>query len=357
MIYAYKHLVHRIEDFHSNIAYFFEQLFVTNPPAYDETILFRPTFVPIVNRSRVSLRDNLRAITQAYYALTPAEKLEVQRAFQANSNVQQLCSDTTTIPVKFEGIPASIRTLLKDFLTMLWETYPQNELLENACGTVQEHFTAFVSSTHQQALICPFCGLNKLKTSESVNRDAYDHYIPKAFYPFISINFQNLFPICHECNSDEKKTTDTLYNGGVRRPVFFPLDITYDNSQLWVKVVPEQTYNPDNLKTLLYDISWHYEIMLSGNSDPRLTAWDEIFHIKRRYKENILVYQNEWYAEVVRRYRRESAKGTPFKDFRDEIISDAEYMKLISPFGLLRLSYFHFLFSIQDIEVKLGKSI
>ena len=211
-------------------------------------------------------------------------------------------------------------------------------------------FTDFVSLSHQRALVCPFCGLNKLKTSESINRDAYDHYIPKSFYPFISVNFNNLFPICHECNSDEKKATDILYNGTTRRSVFYPFDTIYQADQLEIKVAPTNTYNPDNLKTLLYDIDWIYSITLSGNTDPRITSWDEIFHIKRRYRENILVYQTEWYEEVLWEFKKEKEKGTTFNKFRDEIIGKAEYMKLISPFGCCVIHTLHFCFLFRTLN-------
>lgn len=357
MIYAYRHLTHRIETFHANIAYFFEQLFANDLAAYDENVLLQPAFIPIVNRSRVTLKNNLSAITVAYHALSDDEKLQVQQAFAANATIENLCGDVTALPVKYDGLPIGIRDLLKTFLTKLWDDFPLNDLLEAACGTVQEHFNSFVAAAHQQALVCPFCGLNKLKTSESINRDAYDHYIPKAFYPFISINFQNLFPICHECNSDEKKATDTLYNGAIRRQVFFPLDTTYQPSQLMVAVTPTEAYNPTNFKTLLYDITWHYTLTLAGNPDPRLTSWDEIFNIKRRYTENVLRYQTEWYDELIMRYKRELNKGTSFNDFMTEILEDAEYQKLISPFGILRHSYFNFLFSIPDFETKLNETI
>ncbi|HVA98985.1 MAG TPA: hypothetical protein VNG53_08825 [Bacteroidia bacterium] len=357
MIYAYKHLTHRIEKFNANIFHFFEQLFANDLAAYDENVLLEVAFIPIVNRSSVSLKNNLAAITTAYHDLSTAEKLQVQQAFTANADIKNLCGDITALPVKYDALPDGIKNLLKTFLTKLWEDFPLNDLLEADCGTVQDHFSCFVAATHQRALICPFCGLNKLKTSESVNRDAYDHYIPKAYYPFISINFKNLFPICHECNSDEKKTTDTLYKGADRRQVFYPLDTTYQCDQLSITITPTEQYNPVNFKTLLYDINWSYTISLAGNADPRLTSWDEIFHIKRRYTENVLRYQTEWYDELVMRYKRELNKGTSFVAFMNEIIEDAEYQKLISPFGMLRHSYFEFLFSIPDFEVKLNEAL
>jgi len=357
MIYAYKHLPHRIENLHSKIVYFFEQLFINDLVVYDENVLLQVAFIPIVNRSRVSIKNNLSAITVAYHALSAVEKLQVQKAFIANSNIENLCGDINSLPLKYDDLPVKIKGLFKTFLTKLWEDFPFNELLEADCGTVQEHFNSFVAATHQQALVCPFCGLNKLKTSESINRDAYDHYIPKALYPFISINFKNLFPTCHECNSDEKKTTDTLYNGAVRRQVFYPLDTTYKYDQLSITVTPTEKYNKTNFKTLLYDINWDFTISLAGKPDPRLKSWNEIFFIKRRYKENILRYQSEWYDEIKMKYRREKNKGTKFADFSQEVIEDAKYQKLISPLGVLRHCYFIFLFSISDFEIKLNETI
>ena len=57
------------------------------------------------------------------------------------------------------------------------------------------------------------------------------------------------------------------------------------------------------------------------------------------------------------RYKRELNKGTSFNDFMTEILEDADYQKLISPFGILRHSYFTFLFSIPDFETKLNETI
>lgn len=357
MIYAYKHLKHRIEDFHINIAYFFEQLFTHDPAAYDESTLLKSEFIPIVNRSPSTLRSNLEKITIDYHALKDPEKQKIKEAFTANSDIRILCEDVNILPVKYDALPEDIRETLKNFLTKLWEDYPLNQLLEAACGTVQEHFDAFVSETHQCALICPFCGLHGLKPSGSINRDAYDHYIPKALYPFISINFQNLFPICHECNSDEKKATDTLYEAGVRRPVFFPFDETFQSSELLIAVTPEENYNQVSYKTLLSEIKWSYAITLSGKDDERIRSWDAVFRIKRRYKEKILRYQLEWYDEVVRLYRRERKKGTSFTNFKKEVIEETEYQKLISPLGILRHSYFQFLLASPDIESKLEEEI
>ena len=355
MIYTYKYLPYSIEGFHKEIAYFFEQLFKHAPKNFDEKILLNNDFMKLVNKSPVSLKSNLTAITEKYFLLKTSEKEVIKTAFYSNCQVQKLCKDLKLDAIKFDKIKnEDFRKLLKDFLTMLWEDYPQNNLIEKKFGTVLNHFTAFVNPVHQRALICPFCGLNKLKPFGSINRNAYDHFIPKAMYPFVSINFQNLFPICHECNSDEKKDNDTLYLKKKRRKVLHPYDVKYNSGNLSIVIIPKEKYNAKNLKTLLTDINWEYAIKLAGKTDARLTTWDDIFKIKRRYTENIKIYQTQWFEELQIRYKRELSKGTNFKAFKNEMKEDSSFMIEISPLGILRYVYFNFLFSIPAFESKLS---
>ena len=354
MIYTYKHLSHSIEGFHTEIVYFFEQLFKHTNQNYDEKVLLRSGFIKLVNQSPKLLKANLMAITKSYYLLSSNDKNVVISAFYANCQIKKLCSDIKLEAVKFEEISdEDFRKLLKDFLTMLWEDYPQNKLVERKFGTVLTHFNDFLNSAHQKALVCPFCGLNKLKPSGSINRNAYDHFVPKAMYPFVSVNFQNLFPICHECNSDEKKDIDTLYLKDKRRKLLFPFDTRYNRKNLTVTVVPKEVFNPKTLKTLLTDIDWEFAIKLAGKSDVRLSGWDDLFKIKRRYTEHIKRYQTEWFGQLQTRFIREVSKGTTFKSFKKEILEDAAYIIEDTPLGILKFVYFKFLFSVPSFESKL----
>ena len=116
MIYTYKYLPHRIEGFHANIVYFFEQLFAHDLSVYDEKTLLRSDFIPIVNASTVRLRNNLELITVTYHSLTNVQKHEIELAFNTNTNIDNLCSDTTIIPYKYESFPSSIRKIIKEII-------------------------------------------------------------------------------------------------------------------------------------------------------------------------------------------------------------------------------------------------
>ena len=60
------------------------------------------------------------------------------------------------------------------------------------------------SSTKNGEGKCPYCGIADIKGQHHRLKDAYDHYLPKSIYPFNSVNFKNLAPMCHECNSSYK---------------------------------------------------------------------------------------------------------------------------------------------------------
>jgi hypothetical protein len=114
--------------------------------------------------------------------------------------------------------------------------------------------------------------------------EAYDHYLPKGKYHFNSINFHNLVPACHKCNSTYKlsknplhKTKDPLQaQTGGRRKSFYPyqtipysisLDIEL-NSTDWLNITPEDmtlSIGPENLKE-------------------EINTWRDVYGIGERYK-------------------------------------------------------------------------
>jgi hypothetical protein len=72
--------------------------------------------------------------------------------------------------------------------------------------------------------VCPGCDgppphINKQKWDIEVvdDDDEYqgeaevDHFFPKALYPFLSIHFMNLVPLCPDCNLKAKKAQDPLH--------------------------------------------------------------------------------------------------------------------------------------------------
>ena len=150
---------------------------------------------------------------------------------------------------------------------------------------------------------CPFCGIADVKGIYHSKREAYDHFLPKAIYPFNSINFQNLAPACHECNSSYKLSRDPLYhaknplsqNAGNRRKAFYPYQskgyaIKFEislNCLDWTNIQPADiTFEtgPDELREELdtwldvYGIEERYQAKCSADNDGKYwieQVWDE----------------------------------------------------------------------------------
>jgi hypothetical protein len=97
--------------------------------------------------------------------------------------------------------------------------------------------------------------------------------LPKGTYPFNSINFQNLAPTCHECNSGYKSVKDPLKYD---TKVFYPFSETKHNLQISLTLNTSnwQALEPKDVKL---------EIGPKELQD-QITAWKDIYGIEERYK-------------------------------------------------------------------------
>lgn len=357
MIYGYKYKKHKIELFNSGLMYFFEQLFIHDAAKYDENLLLEASFIPLVKKSKTRIEDALKEIVFVYHSIPDKkEKNKVKQAFKNNNEIEKLCQGKLS-PLKYDDLDKDLSSVLKPFFIMIWEEYAQNDAIKAKCGEVREHFNSFVDPLFQKALICPFCGLEKLKPSGGKYRDAYDHYIPKTLYPFTSFNFKNLFPICGECNSDEKKREDTLYLGANRRRIFYPFDSTISCEKLEVEIKVSTPYDPKSKKTLLADKAWDYSLEIDGKTDQRLKSWDEIFHIKRRYKEYMKSFEKEWFDQVKGRFKISIEDKVSFSKFKSRLLDETQKEVTSMPMGVMRHSYFKYLLSSDNIEDRLKKVV
>lgn len=113
-------------------------------------------------------------------------------------------------------------------------------------STMQEHFNAF---QEENGKVCCFCGLEEMVTEvliepedgilfeeENQRRACYDHFLPKSYFPFLAVDFNNLAPCCDVCNEEFKKGKNPLFHQE-ERTLAFPLygsdfakvDVTYEN--------------------------------------------------------------------------------------------------------------------------------
>jgi hypothetical protein len=358
MLYTYRYIDHPINQLHENLCYFFERLFELEPNPYDQEQLLRDEFVALVKSSGKFI-GYFREIAEKFTVLEAVDKANIKTAYYNHLNIEQICEDITVNVFKYETITnIEFRRILKEFLTWLWEDYSDlPKALRTMYGDLQSHFNAFKQV--QVGKVCPFCGIHTLKPkTDRRKRNAYDHYIPKGKYPFVSVNFKNLFPACHECNSDEKADFDTPYEDGIRKKVLYPFNEHYIGNFLTIKIEPKEFFSTVSLKTLLNDINWDIQFTDDGNSE-YYEAWDNIFKIKTRYKEYINEFEDTWFENfVLGKFKKEVIdKGTSFEDYKTELINDDKDLIFDSPLSIIRYIYFTFIFSIPEIEDRLYETV
>lgn len=131
---------------------------------------------------------------------------------------------------------------------------------------------------------CPFCGIIDVKGIYHSKREAYDHFLPKGIYPFNSINFYNLAPACHECNSSYKLAQNPLYNTknpllaatGGRRKSFYPYQTTQYKIQIAITLTCQDwtQIQPDDIQLQTEPNALREE----------LDTWLDLYGIEERYK-------------------------------------------------------------------------
>jgi len=355
MLYTYVDIDHPIKQLQDNICYYFERLFDVEPVPYDINIVLQADFITLINSSN-KFKDYLKDVAEKYCDLPDDQKIIVKKAYSNHLNIENLCNDTTLEVVKYtEIVNEDFRKLLKEFLTWLWDSYDSlPQALRNEYKDVQDHFNEFKKA--QRGKVCPFCGINGLKPpTDRKRRNAYDHYIPKAMYPFVSINFKNLFPACHECNSDEKKEYDTPLKNGTRHKIIFPFDNTYTIDDIFIHISPKERFDQATLSTLLSNIDWEIDFTLNNGTIDMYDAWDDIFQIKTRYKEYILDFEDTWFSDfVLKKFNEKVVTNiSSFEDYKNKLINDSKDFMIKDDKAILRYIYFSFIFAIPDIKNKL----
>lgn len=354
MIYPYKYFNHKIQKFHIILSYFFDKLFELDLAVYDQDLLLEVEMIEIISSSKVRLENPLKEIVTLYHAMSDEEKNLVKKSFEDNNKIEELCKGEGQ-PKKYFELPEGIRESIEKFWKSLWEGFSSkeglNQHLKVLCGEVLEHFHEFKKQPNQKTRVCPFCGINGLKPSDDIYRNAYDHYLPKSLYPFTSVNFENLVPICHECNSDEKKAIDTLFKDGTRREVFYPYDSTIDPDKLSVTIQRNEAYNVTNNSTLMKkNFKYQYDILIDGKSDKRINTWDEIFRVKEKYQRYLADFETEWFEQLKSDFKESIQDGITFLRFKTKTLTKVRLEMLVSEKGIIKNAYYQYLFEMNGFE-------
>lgn len=216
--------------------------------------------------------------------------------YQGNNDLEKVCAnDATAHLARYTDIAVNHKDLAAQLGTFYKGLYSQSLLnlaaLRAKIGDIDDHYQTFVQTN--KAGKCPFCGIGDIKGEHHSKREAYDHYLPKALYPFNSINFRNLVPACHECNSTYKLSKDPSRNPAGRRKAFYPFAAAAQDIDIQVAL---QHSDIENLKPT--DVQMQF-------GPPAITeeieTWKDVYGIEERYKAK-LCGENDgkyWLTQVL----------------------------------------------------------
>lgn len=353
MLYTYKYLKnHNIQKLHEYIEHFFEEMYKRNSKRFNQNIIHKD-FFKLVKKKEVLLLIPMKEIYKEFKSLDKSVQKKILDNFKNNNSIAELCRGNKS-PLKYivlAKISKPLSKVIKTFFGNLYTEIINKEIFDSKT----KHFIKF-RKLNGENIVCPFCGLESLlgeEDGEDGKKDDYDHWLSKGKYPFSSINFKNLIPMCSRCNQKYKSQKDTLYfqvkKGGKwnRRQVFYP----YGNK---AKLGGINVSIDKRVSSLKNDNSWGIHLKGDAKLTGEIESWDQIFDIKSRYKNRIKIrYKRSWYEHVRKLYKtKKGSIGFDFNDFKKDIYNGLKPIQLEEN-TIVEKAYYHYLFADPNCQKNL----
>jgi hypothetical protein len=287
MLFNYRYITHDIEKIQTWLDHLVKVVWCRNGGTYSLSLLhadLKAVVEEISNDDRIKI-DYLDGPIKAIDALFQTRLTSEQRAqlalwYDHNNDIEVLCGND---PQKSPGTYSDIRAIdadlekaLKAFYLSLFTDVIHLKAVTSRSAEIDAHYDAFVTENKEGK--CPYCGYGDIKGPDRSRREAYDHFLPKGTYPFNSVNFRNLAPICNECNSSYKLQKDPLHtvDPSVRRKAFY----SYATAAPGISIeLALSTADIANLKAT--DITL---IITAPGRDEEVKSWIDVFGIDERYR-------------------------------------------------------------------------
>ncbi|MBK0027421.1 hypothetical protein IAE57_14720 [Stenotrophomonas sp. S48] len=264
-----------------------------------------------------------------FSTLTAVEINQFQQWYEGNNDLEKVCANDPAIHLaRYADIAANHKDLAVQLGTFFKGLYSQSLLdlaaLRAKIGDINDHYQAFVSTNKTGK--CPFCGIGDIKGENHSKREAYDHYLPKVLYPFNSINFRNLAPACHECNSTYKLSKDPAHNAVGRRKAFYPYAAASHLIELQVALLHADIdeLRPADITIQLGPVALAEE----------LETWKDTYGIEERYKAKFCAENDGkyWLMQVLDEWKQDDRDPCDFmstlaRQVRNRPYADCGFLK------------------------------
>jgi hypothetical protein len=314
MIHPYKYINHDIEKLQKYLDYLFIEVWCKARGAFDSTKLNGNAELKTIYETlhhddgkwATFFNGHIEKIYAEYLKISKSGRKKLKKYYLINNNINALCLSNRKTPVCYDDLKKEfpkLTALLNTFYSNLYgSTSPFILATFGNLNTLKaDHYKKFVIANfggHEGK--CPFCGLNPIKGNDHTKLEAYDHFLPKGIYPFNSINFANLSPMCHECNSSYKLEKEPLLNidpvkkkNKTRRKAFYPY-----SKEKWNLSFKVEFTNSDfgTLKKEEINID-----VAANNRNEEIESWLEVYGIQERYRAKILAKHDgqRWLSDIT----------------------------------------------------------
>jgi len=292
MLFPYTYVPHRMEKMQTFIDFIFHDVWCKAPASgpfglnlFDANAELREVMEAFYYSDAHGAEFFYGHVEQIYglfSALTAVQINQFQQWYQGNNSLEKVCAnDPTAQLARYTDIAVNHKDLADRLGTFFKGLYSKTLLdlvaLRDKIGDIDDHYQTFVQTN--KAGKCPFCGIGDIKGPHHSKREAYDHYLPKALYPFNSINFRNLAPACHECNSTYKLGKDPAHNPAGRRKAFFPFATATQTIEIQVAL---QHSDIEKLKPA--DVQMKFG---PAAITDEIETWKHVYGIEERYKAKL----------------------------------------------------------------------
>jgi hypothetical protein len=244
----------------------------------------------------------IKGLYELFATLSPPQIAQLRQWYQSNNNIEMICAnDPAVLIARYSDLSAINPSLSGKLAAFFKDLYSQKLLglsaLRAKIGQIDEHYDAFMQANATGK--CPFCGISDMLGIYHSKREAYDHFLPKGLYPFNSINFRNLVPACHCCNSSYKTTIDPSYSPkdpagtALRRRSFYPY-----SANAYTIDIEIQLTTPDIDRLTTADIRLAFG---PASVHEEIETWKAVYGVEERYKAKFCADNGGkyWLAQVL----------------------------------------------------------
>ena len=309
MLFPYTYVPHQMEKMQAFVDFIFHEvwckapasgnysldLFAANPELHEVMTAFHYDD----SKGAEFFSGHIERIYGLFAVLSEAQIDQFRRGYCANNDIEKICANDPAAPVtRYADFPAELKDMRDQLKSFFKNLYSHLDIakLRVKIGEIDDHYDNAFLSVNQTGK-CPFCGIGDIKGPHYTKREAYDHYLPKALYPFNSINFRNLAPACHECNSTYKLTKDPLNSAVGRRRAFYP----YANEAYSIDIKVELR-KPDVDKLTTDEVQLEFG---PAALSEQIATWKEVYGIEERYKAKCCSGDAKDWLEQIRVLRDE----------------------------------------------------